>query len=187
MFYSKSTSGFYDAAFHGKKIPLDAVEITPEEHAALMAGQAQGKRIIAGAAGPVLQDPAPPTLAQQAAAAALKIDADADRIYGDVLGNRGEEYRAAEADAKAFKAAGYSGPVPAGVSSWVAACGMSAQAAADDILATADGWRGAMAQIRATRLLRKKDVESAADQAGIDAALTAWAGFVTAMRVGLGL
>jgi hypothetical protein len=128
-----------------------------------------------------------PALAERIAAAMRKIDADADAIYGSVLGNRGEEYKGAEADAKAFKQAGYSGAVPTGVSSWVAASGMTAQGAADDILATADNWRGAMAQIRSNRLARKKAVEAAADQAGIDAAMAQWNGFATAMRAALGI
>lgn len=45
MFYSKLTGGFYDAAIHGENIPADAVEITAEEHAALLGAQANGKRI----------------------------------------------------------------------------------------------------------------------------------------------
>lgn len=62
MFYSKSTSGFYIAEIHGDGIPADAVEITPEEHAELLAGQSGGKRIVANADGqPLLQDPPPPT------------------------------------------------------------------------------------------------------------------------------
>lgn len=65
MFYSKSTSGFYDAAIHGDTIPVDAVEITAEHHAALLAGQSMGKRIISDANGsPVLADPLPPTAAE---------------------------------------------------------------------------------------------------------------------------
>ena len=62
MFYAKSTGGFYDTAIHGDNIPADAVEITTEEHAALLAGQGHGKIITADADGkPVLQDPPPLT------------------------------------------------------------------------------------------------------------------------------
>ena len=62
MLYSKSTGGFYDAAIHGDNIPTDAVEITAEEHAALLEGQSQGKIIYADKNGkPVLKDPPPPT------------------------------------------------------------------------------------------------------------------------------
>jgi hypothetical protein len=46
MFYAKSTSGFYDAEIHGDNIPNDAVEITPEQHAALLNGQSNGKQIV---------------------------------------------------------------------------------------------------------------------------------------------
>lgn len=47
------------------KIPLDAVEITAEAHAALLAGQATGKAIAADAQGrPVLQDRPPLPFAQ---------------------------------------------------------------------------------------------------------------------------
>lgn len=65
MFYSKSTGGFYDAAIHGDNIPADAVEVSAEQHAALIEGQSRGKRIVADEAGrPVLVDPPPPTTEQ---------------------------------------------------------------------------------------------------------------------------
>lgn len=51
MFYSKSTGGFYDTAIHGKNIPADAVEITTEEHTALLNGQSSGKSIVSDALG----------------------------------------------------------------------------------------------------------------------------------------
>ena len=61
MFYSAQTGGFYDRAIHGDNIPADAVEITREEWLALLAGQAEGKMIVAGKDGkPELQDPPPP-------------------------------------------------------------------------------------------------------------------------------
>ena len=75
MYYSKSTGGFYDREIHGDNIPADAVEITPEQHAALMAGQAEGKVIAADENGyPILQDPPPPTTDQMAATARAKRD-----------------------------------------------------------------------------------------------------------------
>ena len=62
MFYAKSTGGFYSREIHGAAIPDDAVEITIEEHAALLAGQGQGKLITADGGGrPVLQDQPPIT------------------------------------------------------------------------------------------------------------------------------
>lgn len=60
MYYAKSTGGFYDRDIHGDRIPEDAVEITKAEHTALLAGQAEGKRIAPDAGGvPVLQEPPP--------------------------------------------------------------------------------------------------------------------------------
>lgn len=79
MHYSKSTGGFYDEAIHGGNIPADAVEITTEEHAALLNAQSQGKRIQSDANGkPVAVDPPPPTqeqiIAQYAAAVQQRLD-----------------------------------------------------------------------------------------------------------------
>ena len=69
MFYSELTGGFYDVAIHGDNIPADAVEITKEQHAALLEGQSQGKVIVAGKGGkPELAEPAGPTPEEIAAA-----------------------------------------------------------------------------------------------------------------------
>jgi len=58
MRYAKSTGGFYSPQIHGNNIPPDAVEITADEHAALLAGQSAGKIISADADGkPFLADP----------------------------------------------------------------------------------------------------------------------------------
>lgn len=50
LFYSPSAKGFYDEAIH-TTIPADAVEITREQHAALMEAQAGGATIKPGAGG----------------------------------------------------------------------------------------------------------------------------------------
>ena len=68
MFYSSSTKGFYIAEIHGSAIPSDAVAITKEAHAALIAVQSTGLVIAADANGaPVLVAPAPaaPQVPQQ--------------------------------------------------------------------------------------------------------------------------
>ncbi|CAP41333.1 hypothetical protein [Bordetella petrii] len=65
MFYSVETGGFYSAKMHGKAMPADAVEITDELYSQLLAGQSDGKRIVADESGfPALADPLPPTPAQ---------------------------------------------------------------------------------------------------------------------------
>ena len=88
MFYSAKTGGFYDTAIHGDNIPSDAVEITKEQHAALLEGQSQGKGIVAGKGGkPVLKDPPPPTpeqiIAQYTGAVQQHLDAFARTLNYD--------------------------------------------------------------------------------------------------------
>ncbi|WP_438307569.1 phage tail assembly chaperone [Pseudomonas guariconensis] len=66
-FYSASTRGFYSSEINGDDIPGDAVEITLEQHAALLEGEAFGLIIVANAQGlPVLQDRPLPTPEQLA-------------------------------------------------------------------------------------------------------------------------
>lgn len=59
MLYSKSTGGFYDAAIHGTNIPADAVEVSDQAYAALIAAQSTGMVITADADGnPIAVAPA---------------------------------------------------------------------------------------------------------------------------------
>lgn len=44
-YYSKSTRGFYCPEIHGENIPEDAIEISDEEHNALLEGQSSGLEI----------------------------------------------------------------------------------------------------------------------------------------------
>lgn len=61
MFYSKTTNGFYRLDIHGESIPADAVEITDDNHAALLVGQSAGLTIAADDTGrPALVAPPPP-------------------------------------------------------------------------------------------------------------------------------
>lgn len=70
MYYAPSTGGFYDPAIHGEAMPDDATPITPDQHADLIAAQAQGARIVAGPEGqPVADWPAPPGIDATRAAA----------------------------------------------------------------------------------------------------------------------
>lgn len=163
------------AAFAGNTIPADLIAT------AVPGGfywpKWDGVQWIEGGSAPV------PTVQ----ACLARIDADTDVIYGAMLGNRAEEYTLAANEAQAFKAAGYSGAVPGSVQSWATAKGWTPTQAADDILATAAQWIGAQSAIRAQRLLRKEQVRTATDAAGITAAMAAWAGFVAYMRGQLGL
>lgn len=91
MIYAKSTGGFYFADIHGNKIPADAVEITSDEHAALLAAQSSGKRIEADANGyPIATDPPPLPLAKVKATKLAQLEQArdaAERANVTVAGN----------------------------------------------------------------------------------------------------
>lgn len=123
-------------------------------------------------------------LASARAALIRQIDADTDAIYRAVQGDRAMEYLQAEADAKVYKAAGYTGTVPDSVASWASAKAQTATWATDDILATATGWRQAQSSIRATRLTCKEQARTATNVAPIAAQ---WIGFVAAIKTALGV
>lgn len=86
MFYSKTTGGFYDPAINSV-IPADAVEITHDEHAALMTEQSAGKIIQADANGrPTAVDPPKPTAAQ--VWESIKAKRDAIKVGGVKVGTK---------------------------------------------------------------------------------------------------
>jgi hypothetical protein len=124
------------------------------------------------------------TLATARAALIVRIDADVDAIYAAVVGNRSDEYNAANIDATAFKAAGYAGTAPASVQSWAAATGWTTHAAADDILAAAARLQALRDTIRAQRLLKKEQTRTASD---VSVVAAAWAGALAAIRAAAGL
>jgi len=190
MFYSKSTGGFYSADIHGDAIPFDAVEITVEQHAQLMADQSAGATIQADANGyPVAVFPPPPSLDQIKADLCARIDREADaarlKIAGDPL--RVVEYQQAETEAAAYKAAGYTGTVPPSVQSWAEAKGWTAQQAADDILTVAAGWRQALYVLRDIRLKGKEAIRAGADEAAANAAADAASGQIKAVLSAVGV
>lgn len=125
----------------------------------------------------------------QAAKAELlrQIRTDDDAIYADTIGNRLSEYTLAEAEATAYKAAGYSGQVPASVSSWADAKGWTAKQATDDILNQAVAWRGAAELIRRNRLAAKENAKSATTFAQVDSISATWGAFVNLIRSQLGV
>lgn len=132
--------------------------------------------------------PAPvPALADYQKAARLKIDADVDRVFQDVIGDRTTEYQTANDDAKAFKAALYVGAAPASVHCWATTKGWTDQVACDDILATATNWINAQQSMRANRLQKKQDVTNATTNAGVDSVLSAWATYIAGIRSQLGV
>lgn len=95
MLYSATTGGFYSAETHGDNIPADAVEITAEQHAQLLADQSAGATIQPDQDGfPVAVFPPPPTpeqievatIAELTATVQLHLDTKArERNYDNIL------------------------------------------------------------------------------------------------------
>lgn len=174
MFYSQSTNGFYDSAIHGANIPADAVEITAEEHAALLAGQSAGKRIIPDATGrPILADPPAPLLADVLASALAAIDTTAGAArsrYITTVPGQEATYLIKAQQARDYQAAGHTGPVPALVQAEADATGEAPQLACGRILAEEAAWIAKAAQIETARRRGKIAVGAAADVPAVDAA-----------------
>lgn len=80
IFYSAFTGGFYDDEVHSPNmIPVDAYEITADEHQAMLHGQELGRRIVPNELGqPVLADPPPPTPEQTQKALETVVQAHLD-------------------------------------------------------------------------------------------------------------
>lgn len=182
MFYSESTGGFYTAEIHGDNIPADAVEITAEYHAELLAAQSAGKRIEPDAnSHPVAVDPPPPSLADVQAASASSIDTAAGAArarYITTANGQDATYLLKAADADRYKAAGYPA---AQITSypWVRAKARAMIAApaaadyldaADLIIATRDTWIAKGADIEEARENGKRAVSTAAAPAAAIAA-----------------
>lgn len=170
IFYSKTTGGFYDNQIHNV-LPEDAVKITAEYHATLLAGQAQGKTILPGKDGkPVLAPLAPSHLHQwngkewvldKAAASQLLAEAidqgtDAinnlvDKAYRHVTRFQ-PEYLLREQQARDYKAGGCKGEAPLQVAAFAKPAGKTACEATDIIIAQADNLRMVMGKLGALRM-----------------------------------
>lgn len=83
----------------------------------------------------------------------------------------GVEYEAREAEAQAFKDAGYTGPVPGRISEFAVPAGMEPIPATDLILAQAANLRAALGKLSALRM-RKYEVTRAPNSAAAQAVAT---------------
>lgn len=169
MKFSYATGGFYSPALHAT-FPADAVDITSERHAELVAGLAEGKRIVAGSNGlPELTEPqrSPAT----ASGLCARIDKAADMARSAVAGDplRAVEYDRARLEAEAFAAADYQGEVPRTVAAW-AINGRTARQAADSILAEAAAYTEALYTLRETRLQAKELIRTAIADGNVELA-----------------
>jgi len=120
-----------------------------------------------------------PTIASLCA----EIDHEADlarvAVAGDPL--RAVEYQRAADEAQAFKDAGYPQAVPPMVAAW-AIGGRTAKQAADNILAEAAAYNGALVWLRTTRLAAKEQVREMMESEQYEAARTLASATVSAIR-----
>jgi hypothetical protein len=168
MFYSRSANGFYTAEIHGENIPSDAVEITAKEYRALIEGQSQGKRITADEnSAPFLAEMDTASIAGRRTSAKQTIDTAAGNARGRYVSVGQmveEEYRLALQQVKDWRAAGSpAANVPAAISDWAIASGMTDEQAATDIEQTAAYWDQVLLNIRQIRLSGKAAVDNATD------------------------
>ena len=179
MFYSQSTKGFYSADIHGDAIPSDAVEITAEQHAQLLADQSAGASIQPDENGyPVAVFPSPPAIETIKAAAAAAIDQAAGFTRSKyITTSPGQEatYTEKARQCEAYKAAGYPAtPDPVAHAYVIAEANAkqcSYQAACDAILAERDQWAVLGAKIEESRRKAKIAISSATTAEAVEAAL----------------
>jgi hypothetical protein len=141
-------------------------------------------------------DKTPDELGAEAAAMAMAITAavqqcyvDTDAITINAVGARIEEYRQAEADARAFAAAGYEGETTSGVSSYAlynpTGEVQSNQWAADKIIANADAYRQAQEQMRAKRFEYQARMRGAMSLTNLADICEGWNLFIAGIRSAL--
>lgn len=116
-----------------------------------------------------------------------RVDTDVDAIMRDCIGERATEYQRAESQARAYKAASYSGTVPTTVRVWAETKLWTNQQAADDIIAQADAWIGAQDAIRENRLKTKEAYRISTTEAQLNSVKASWGGFVSYIRNALGV
>lgn len=118
-------------------------------------------------------------------AAISKTYTDVDTIYALAIGNRAEEYKQAEADARAYAASGYTGTPTAYVSGWATTKGLTNQQSADAIIARADALTAAKLSLRNQRFVSQAAMLAATTRAELDTAIAAWDAFVASTKVSL--
>lgn len=178
IFYSKSFGGFFASEMLKDGFPDDSIEISEEEHQALLTGQTEGQIIVADTSGrPILADPPIPAVMDRRSVAKRGIDTEAGNARSRFVSAGqlvAEEYMQAESAANQWTDAGRpSDEVPADVQVWADAAGMTPDQAANDILATAQNWRGVITTIRQIRLAGKAAVDAATDLGTADDMATA--------------
>lgn len=155
--YTFDESGvFLGVVEHDPLLPLPRCTLTPPP-----ATEGDQVAVFTGYAWTVM-DGFPPPPPFDRAAAALQIDEAVAAIYGRFT-RFAIEYTEREAQAQAYKNAGYTGPVPAMVAQFATPAGMQAQAATDLILSQAANLRSAQAALSTLRMRKYEVLRAATD------------------------
>lgn len=164
-------TAFYDTSDSPAPDGTNTLDITDDQWQECLSNP--GYTVTGGA----LVAPVPLTDAQQLAnsqpALCAMIDATADAVYIAIGGpspGRLAEYEQAKSDALAYQAANWSGNVPATVQCWATASNITAEAAAQSIIATATAWENVLTGVRSARLIGKAAVNAATTTAAAQAA-----------------
>jgi hypothetical protein len=172
--YSPSTRGFYIPEIHGDGIPADAVDVSAEQHDALMTAQSEGNRIEPDAAGnPVAVAPAASlTLADVKAAKLSDLAAAcAQRMATIKAGYPADEistWDKQESEAREYKRTGGTAATPL-LSALSSARGVALSDLVDRVIAKADQFAAVSGAIIGKRQRYEDEVAAAADAAGVAA------------------
>lgn len=134
---------------------------------------------------------------ETATLASLQVDAiartypDVDAVYEAAIGRRATEYAEAEADARAFAAAGYTGDTTQYVTGFAQSnptgVAQTNEWAARQIIGRADAFKQAQLAMRNTRFVRQADMRAATTYAELQTAVAGWNTFIAQLRASLGL
>lgn len=115
-----------------------------------------------------------------------QIDAQADQIIRDCIGERATQYQRAEAQARSY-IANQSGSVPQMIQALMPIKNQTALQVATDIIAQADAWVAADNSIYANRIRAKELIRVAQTENAIGAGLAQWGQFEIVIRNQLGV
>jgi hypothetical protein len=124
-------------------------------------------------------------------AAIAKCYTDVDSIYVDAVGNRTEEYKDAEVEARAFAAAGYTGTASDYVHGYTlhnpTGEVQTDQWAANQIIQRADAFANAKLAMRNQRFASQSAMRAATTPAELTSAVDVWSNFISNLRTQLGI
>lgn len=116
---------------------------------------------------------------------------DIDAVVFDAVGNRGEEYKEAEVEARAFIDSGCAEPAPQSVQTFAKKNPTmqvrSNEWAARQVIGRADALAAAKRDMRDQRFISQYDMRAATTVDELNLAVKAWSDFIASTRAALGL